>query len=196
MFSSRTLLEFPRTPNRDVIINPYMFGGGACNVPGDFFLQSYNYDDYLGAFNGYQYKAVQFVATSSYLVCRAAVELFRYGIPAWSLTARIWSHDGVNNQPASPIGSASSSVTALSVSDSAPAMIDFNLAATLVSGSTYWIVLYAPATTYPDYLAPSFAQNAGGATIVNGVMRSGDGVTWFDNSIADIFRLRFQLYHS
>lgn len=92
----------------------------------------------LGLNSGDVYDAFNFVAGSTYTLCKITMQMGNQGSPTFTMTASIYTDNA--GSPGTLIGTASSSVNASSLSNSFASINFVSLSASLVSGTTYWVV--------------------------------------------------------
>ena len=96
--------------------------------------------------------ASKLVASTSYTLGRIELRLNKIGSPVYNLYVQICADNGVG-APGAIIGSASSPVPASGLGTDT--LISFNpLATGLVSGTTYWVVLFGDNATLGNIVAP------------------------------------------
>lgn len=151
-------------------------GGGGCNTIKDSYLGNHAGTSYIGG--GYLATACKFVASNSYTACSVSVVVERIGSGStYTVHASIYSHDSGSNQPNVLIGTSSDEV-ALSSFNTSYGLVTFpNMSATLVSGTTYWIVLRITVAdgSYTNYSQVDTRSFLGQT---NGTMLSTNGTTW------------------
>lgn len=93
------------------------------------------------------YIATKFTANGDYTYCGANLSLTKTGSPTMNLTVCIYTHDGVEDDPADAgqVGTCSDAVAASSVGTSETEVSFSGMSAGVSSGTVYWIVLVSSA---------------------------------------------------
>jgi len=167
---SASLPGFPGTAAKVRSGNiPAAVGGSACNTAADTTTGttvSVTTDSSI-------YIASRFVAGSSYTSCKASLFCFRTGTLTGNWTLELWSHNSGANTPATLIASSGLPPTL----GTTAANVDFTgLAASIVSGTTYWIVAHH--TTGGTFGGTQFITTHEGTVSAGRLMKSPDGTAW------------------
>ena len=120
--------------------------------------------------------AQKFTAGSSYDACKLRVYLHKAGSPT-------------SDAPGTALGTGGT-LTASSVTATDDQPYDIDITATLVSGTTYWIVVSTDSTGVTD----NIHWNRGSSVLTNSILQSGDGASW---SLVSGTRIsRYQIFAS
>ncbi len=135
--------------NAQILINPYQFGGAAPS----YVLKDSNTGTSVTANNvtfgsASRMGAGSFTAGSSYTLARVDVYVNTVGTPVRDITCQIWSTTGTT--PDTAIGTESAAVST-STFPSSEGIVSFYPAATIVSGTTYHIVLKGTTSSSSNY---------------------------------------------
>ena len=145
----------------------------------------------LGSNAAIMYRATKFTAPAAATICRIDVLLEKNGSPVFGVTAGIWGHDAVNDEP--EITDQKDNSDALDSStfpaDGSPDWVTFssNLSAAITNGGTFWVVLISSAVDASNYVDWHFDDCA-----VERILIDNDGAAWVLASVAK--SMMYRLY--
>lgn len=169
------------SPARRSNLTPPSGGGGGCTTQQDGLTgttASITTDSGV-------YIATRFVAGASYTVCKGTMYLKRTGTLDGTWNMQLWSHNSGANTPNAVIDASDSDPT---IGTTAADITFNNLAASLTSGTVYWVILFH--STGGDFSGITIDTHEG--AIASGrYMISNNGTAWteVDTGKGSVFRL-------
>ena len=165
------------------------YGVGACATNQQSETGSVDGSYGIGKSATRQWVATEFVANGNYTVCAVDLYLAAIGSPTFNITAYIYSHDAVESDPDAQIGTGSDSIDSSTLGGTDTAVKFENMDATLVSGTTYWLVTYCDGADISNYV--NWSYDLSGAVELMKYDDDGSG-TWI--LIGDTTTFRYVIY--
>lgn len=119
-------------------------GGGGCTTARDTVGTTSTGTFPFGGSSARQLAAVgPFTAAASTTICRIDIPLWKSGSPTFTMTAVIYTDNGMGTAPGTQVGTASGNVSASGLSTSEPGTwVSFTGAScSITSGTQYWVVV-------------------------------------------------------
>jgi hypothetical protein len=119
-------------------------------------------------------KAVKFTASASYTCTSIALNLYKAGSPTFNVKAAIWTD--VASAPGALVGTESNAIASSTFTTSEAIYTFTGVSATLVSGTSYWVVVResdGAAYSGSNYVQVPYAASSGFS-----IFRSETGASW------------------